>query len=351
MRIAILIPSLANKGPVIVAKDLSHFFVENGCDCHVYYFDEIKELDFPCQCTKIGFFENVDFSQYDIIHVHCLRPMLYAYFHRSQLKKSNVKVIATLHQPITKKAFVIGGYNPLLATTMAFVNRIVYNSTDCNVVLSGIQHQLAKGILKNRVEIINNGRNINCTEILNLENKRLIEELSQKYKILGSASVITKRKGLDQIVNSLINLKDYAFVCVGDGPELPALKSLAIKNGVEERCLWLGYQSDAANYYQYFDLFVMTTHSEGFPLALIEASGNKTASVLSNIEILRQIIPSDCAVFYELDNIESLSAAIVEAYNHKDDLSYKIYEHYKNNLTADIMGKRYLKLFENIKKG
>ena len=94
----------------------------------------------------------------------------------------------------------------------------------------------------------------------------------------------------------------------------------------------------------------MTTHSEGFPLALIEASGNRTASVLSNIEILRQIIPSDCAVFYELDNIASLSAAIMEAYNHKDELSSKIYEHYINNLTADIMGEKYLNLFENIKK-
>ena len=350
MRIAILIPSLANKGPIIVAKGLIHYFVENGCNCHVYYFDEIKELDFPCKCTRIGFFENVDFSQYDILHVHCLRPMLYAYYHRFCIKKSNVKVIATLHQPITKKAFVIGGYNPLLATLIAFVNRIVYNSTDCNVVLSGIQYQLAKAILKNRIEIINNGRNISCAEIQNIENKRLIEELSKKYKILGSASVITKRKGLDQVVNALINLKDFAFVCVGDGPELQALKSLAIKNNVEDRCLWLGYQSDATNYYQYFDLFVMTTHSEGFPLALIEASGNRIASVLSNIEILRQIVPSDCAVFYELDNIASLSTAIVEAYDHKDDLSNKIYEHYKNNLTADIMAKRYLELFENIKK-
>ena len=351
MRIAILIPSLANKGPVIVAKDLSRFFVENRCDCHVYYFDEIKGLDFPCQCTKIGFFENVDFSQYDIVHVHCLRPMLYAYLHRSQLKKSNVKVVATLHQPITKQAFVIGGYNPLLASCIAYVNKIAYNSTDCNVVLSGIQHQLANGILKNKIEIINNGRNVSCAEIKNLENKRLIEEFSAKYKILGSASVITKGKGLDQVVNALTKLKDFAFVCVGDGPELSALKSLAIKNGVEDRCLWLGYQSDAANYYQYFDLFVMTTHSEGFPLALIEAAGNRTASVLSNIEILRQIIPADCAVFYELDNIESLSAAIVEAYNHKDELSSKIYNHYINNLTADIMGKKYFSLFENIKKG
>lgn len=350
MRIAILIPSLANKGPIIVAKDLSHFFVENGCDCHVYYFDEIKELDFPCKCTRIAFFENVDFSQFDIIHVHCLRPMLYAYYHRSRIKKSKVKLVATLHQPITKKAFVIGGYNPLLATLIAFVNKIVYNFTDCNVVLSGIQYQLAKGILKNRIEIINNGRNISCTEIQNLDNKRLIEELSKKYKILGSASVITKGKGLDQAVNALIKLEDFAFVCVGDGPELPALKALAIKNRVEERCLWLGYQSDAVNYYQYFDLFVMTTHSEGFPLALIEASGNRTACVLSNIEILRQIIPSDCAVFYELDNIASLSAAIMEAYNQKDELSSRIYEHYINNLTADIMGIKYLNLFENIKK-
>ena len=352
MRIAIIVPSLANKGPVIVARDICEYLVRLGHACKVFYFDEKEKKDcieFPCDSQKISFYKRIDFDSFDVVHVHCLRPALYVACNKMFIKRA--ECVVTLHQPITKAAYTNSGYNSGVATMVSIVSKVVYNRFDCCVVLSEIQRRLAKDLIGKRLEVINNGRDVCSAEVCVKDNVAMIKSLANSYKIVGTASVVNKRKGLDQMVRALVKLKDFAFVCVGDGPELPNLKQMAHELNVAERCLWLGYQADAVNYYKHFDIFVMCTHSEGYPLALIEAAGNNSACVLSDIEILKQIIPDDSACFYHLDDVDSLATQIECAYKDKEVLSGNLFAFYKQHLTADIMGQRYLDLFKTLVKG
>ena len=41
MKIAFLLPSLANKAPIIVANELVRLLLEKGHSCDVYYFENI----------------------------------------------------------------------------------------------------------------------------------------------------------------------------------------------------------------------------------------------------------------------------------------------------------------------
>lgn len=77
MKIAFLLPSLANKAPIIVANELVRLLLEKGHSCDVYYFDDICELPFACSTYRVNFFSKIDFASYDIIHSHGLRPDLY----------------------------------------------------------------------------------------------------------------------------------------------------------------------------------------------------------------------------------------------------------------------------------
>src|SRR6185436_2262196 len=99
MKIAYILTKLANQGPVIVAKDIIENIKENVDLIDVYYFDDVSEVDFDCNIYRIGLFDKIDFSKYDIVHSHMLRPDFYVWFHR---KKSNNKTIfiSTLHQNI-----------------------------------------------------------------------------------------------------------------------------------------------------------------------------------------------------------------------------------------------------------
>ena len=41
MKIAMILPSLANKGPILVARDLCIEYKKMGHECSVFYFDDI----------------------------------------------------------------------------------------------------------------------------------------------------------------------------------------------------------------------------------------------------------------------------------------------------------------------
>jgi glycosyltransferase involved in cell wall biosynthesis len=61
------------------------------------------------------------------------------------------------------------------------------------------------------------------------------------------------------------------LLVVGDGPDRAGLEELARQLGVEQACIWAGYQSSPADYYHVMDVFVLASAHEAFGLVLVEA--------------------------------------------------------------------------------
>lgn len=71
MRIAYILSSLANSGPIIVAYDLVQLMIRNGHSVEVFYFDDKTDLDFPCATHRINMKSRFPFSGgFDMIHCH-----------------------------------------------------------------------------------------------------------------------------------------------------------------------------------------------------------------------------------------------------------------------------------------
>jgi len=68
MKIAFILPSLANKGPIIVVRDIVDNLVANPIvqDIIIFYFDEKVELDFSCKTKRISFKDKIDFDYFDV---------------------------------------------------------------------------------------------------------------------------------------------------------------------------------------------------------------------------------------------------------------------------------------------
>ena len=78
MKIAYILPSLRNQGPIIVVKNIVDYLVEQGIEIDVFYFDDFPSaMYFNCPVEKITMKAPIDFEKYDIIHSHCLRPDMY----------------------------------------------------------------------------------------------------------------------------------------------------------------------------------------------------------------------------------------------------------------------------------
>lgn len=346
MKIAVIIPKLANQGPVIVAKDILDNLQNLFELVDVYYFDEIEpEINLNYNLYKISLFEKIDFEKYDVVHSHMLRPDFYVWLHRKK-RHSKILFVTTLHQNIY--SHFKGYYNVLIAYVFEKLWLKFLTKQDAVITLTNEMNRFYSNKTKLNLKTIYNGRNLNA-EIIPLpveEDLKLINDLKLKYKIIGSHCLLSKRKGIHQTIESLVGLKDFAFVIVGDGHEMSNLKLLAKKLRVYDRCLFLGYKSDAISYLPFFDLYIMSSYSEGFPLGLLEAGLVKLPVVCSDIPIFRELFSENEVCFYELDNIKSLEESIKFCVKSKSEFSISLNKKIVEKYSINEMSKNYFQLYQ-----
>ena len=343
MKIAFIIPSLINEGPVIVTKDIIEGLIDKVNLIDVYYFDERENtLSFPCNTYRISFFQKIDFNKYDVVHTNMLRPDLYIWYHRK--KSDKCKFVSTLHQFIYQT--LENTYNRFIAFIFEKVWINALKKQDEIVYLTHIMEHTYKNRIKKTSKVIYNGRSFS-EEIINapVEEHSKLLAIKKQFKIIGIHCIVTKIKGVHQTILALKHLPDYFFIIVGDGTELENLKSLAKRENVYDRCWFLGYKKNAISYLKYFNVYAATSYSEGFGLSLLEAGQCKLPTVCSNIAIFKELYNENEVVFYELDNIASLSEAIVNAFNNKQQYAENIYKRAIDDYSIENMSNQYLKLY------
>lgn len=91
--------------------------------------------------------------------------------------------------------------------------------------------------------------------------------------VLGWVGRLSREKGLDVLVRALPRLSrdDVSLAIVGDGPQREPVEALARELGVAHRLDWCGRVPDAAPLFRAFDLFVLSSRTEGTPMVVFEA--------------------------------------------------------------------------------
>lgn len=346
MKIAFVLPSLANKGPILVIQDLVGELVKQGHECHVYYFDDLVQLDMACTTSRISFFKKINFDAYDVVHTNMFRPDVYCALNRSRIAK-NTKLIVTVHTDIDRD--LKAGYGLLKSIVGPPIWRWAWCRMDKIVVLNYVaKSMLAAYGLINKIVVVNNGRDITpgFPDIPDTDRK-IIDDLKSKYTLLGTVAGFDKRKGLEQVIELLQLNPDYAFVIVGDGSERENLEKMAAKYGLSDRFKVLGSRLQGFRYSSEFDLYMMTSRSEGLPLALLEAVALKTAVVCSDIQVFREVFSDNEVTFFKLDDTESLKIACETAMKNRETLRENAYQRYKRDYTVEVMANNYIKEYKN----
>lgn len=347
MKIAYILPSLINQGPNIVVCNLVRELTKLGCQIDVFYFDELISLKFPCPTHQISMNKPIDFDKYDIIHSHCVRPDWYVFRWRKRIKRG--KIVTTLHQDTFRSLRY--KYNLFISWLYTmFWCRIQAKFDGIISISNQLKNEYDLRLNFNIVTIYNG-----CTIDLEVKvDDQIINKMrdfsSKGYRILGTYAYITPTKGLCQIMDALTHLSDYAFIVIGEGPEVENLESLTKYLGIEKRVAFFSYQYAPYNYLPYFDLYVMPSYSEGFGLAMVEAALAKKAIVCSDIPSFNEIFSRQEASFFTLDNTSSLINAIKNAYYERVKYGLAAYEKAKNNFTSETMAKNHLKYYQSLLK-
>jgi len=347
MNIAFILPALRAQGPVLVVSDIVEYLnTEPGVSVTVFYFDSLAELTLPVPTIQIKPKERYDFSGFDIIHTHGIRPDRYVYIHRKHLRAT---CISTTHNIIFEEYRV--NHNFIVALGVQFLWARFLGRHDVIVSLTREMKQYYTRLLpKKDIRVIYNGRGIKAGQQPDEGDMEAILSLKKKYKLIGSACIITRRKGLHQAIKALPLLPGFALIIIGEGPEKQSLEALARQYKVGDRCLFLGKRPNAFRYYPLFDLYLMASYSEGLPLALLEAAACKLPALCSAITIHQELFTDKEVGFFALDDTDSFTRGVAQVMDHYDTFAKRIYTKYLECYTPQRMAETYLSLYRELKK-
>ena len=171
----------------------------------------------------------------------------------------------------------------------------------------------------------------------------------QNYQIIGTYAYLTKRKGIEQLLNILTLRSNLAIVIIGEGKEKKNLIALSKKLAIDDRVLFFNYIPTPYNYLSLFDIYAMCSRSEGFGLALVEAALTKTPIVCSDIEVFHEIFDENQVSYFKLDDQQSLLQAIDKALsNQGKEKSQKAYQHALGQFSGNTMAHNYWELYKSI---
>jgi glycosyltransferase involved in cell wall biosynthesis len=129
----------------------------------------------------------------------------------------------------------------------------------------------------------------------NYEN-RVPEKLKNKNNdiILGNVGRLYYQKDPITLIKSFKIINDRfpntRLVIVGDGPLEDECRRLIHKLNLQDRIELAGYQKNSKDYYKTFDIFLLSSHYEGLPYALLEAMIMGIPSVGTDVVGIKDLI-------------------------------------------------------------
>ncbi|HTE46132.1 MAG TPA: glycosyltransferase family 4 protein [Gemmatimonadaceae bacterium] len=135
--------------------------------------------------------------------------------------------------------------------------------------------------------------------------------LPEREVCIGWLGRLTREKGADVLIRAMPDLPDNVFVSfIGDGREREALQTLATQLNVSSRIRWHGILSSAGPLLSAFDAFVLSSRTEGTPIALFEAMAAGIPVVATRVGGVPEVVTDKEAVLVPSEDPTALAGAI-----------------------------------------
>jgi glycosyltransferase involved in cell wall biosynthesis len=114
--------------------------------------------------------------------------------------------------------------------------------------------------------------------------------------VVGACGRLLWEKGYDLLVKAFHMILQHVPECylliVGDGPEKSKLEELAAALGVADRVIFAGYRADVSAVMSTFDVFVISSYTEAFPMVALEAMCAGLPLVMTNTVSAKDVLSS-----------------------------------------------------------
>lgn len=215
-----------------------------------------------------------------VVHAHQYTPLFYAV--PAALLAGRIKVVYTEHGRFypDRKSWKRSLFNPLLALGVDHLLAISAATAEAMAEYDNLPLR--------RIQVIHNGIDIfRMNPQIDKAAKRRELGLSQTCRIIGTAARLNGIKNIPMMLRVLklvlATIPDTMLVIAGQGEEKERLKALAVEQAIADRVRFIGLRCDLAEVYQLFDVFLLTSFSEGLSVTLLEAMASGVSAVVTDV--------------------------------------------------------------------
>ncbi|XIW69828.1 glycosyltransferase [Escherichia coli] len=115
--------------------------------------------------------------------------------------------------------------------------------------------------------------------------------------LAGSCANLTKRKGIDLVIQTLTKEHKIYYIVAGNGIEKHNLINLVKARKLHERVYFIDFLDEPESFMSQLDVFLMPSRSEGFGLTVLESTKLGIPVITSNIPIFMELFDQMCLTF------------------------------------------------------
>lgn len=171
-----------------------------------------------------------------------------------------------------------------------------------------------RGVPGRKLTVIANGFDATAP-LVSRQQARQILGLPPEAAVVGWVGRLSREKGLDVMLEALASLgPEYPQLSVvGDGAQREHLQDQVQRLRLAGRVHWHGLVPDAATLYRAFDVFVLSSRTEGTPISVFEAMAAGVPIVATEVGGVPDVLRSSEAWLVPPDDPPRLAQAIAES--------------------------------------
>ena len=287
---------------------------------------------------------------FDIVHCHQYTPWVYGWF---AALGTPAKVVFTEHgrfypDRYRYKAALI---NPLMART---TSSIVAISAATRLALARYEF-----MPRSRIRVVYNG-----IEPLQPDSDT-VHQLRRELDLPETAFIVGTVSRLDSIKNQAMMLRAFArfledcpnawLLIVGDGPERDNLEVLASHLNISHRVSFTGFVNNPVNHLALMDVFLLSSHSEGTSMTLLEATSLGIPALVTSVGGNPEIVSEGVnGLLTPPDDGRAFARAMIELWKKpalRKQLGQGGQKRFGERFSREVMVAAYQQIYRNCIKG
>lgn len=250
----------------------------------------------------------------DVVHTHGYRPDVVG---GNAAKRAGAARVSTVH------GFVGGGwknrlYERLQCWSLRGFDRVV-------AVSRGVAEELSEdGVPSSAIRVVRNawdGRE----DFLSREQARERLGVGQEQFLVGWVGRLSREKGPDVLLDAVRRLErqELSVSVIGDGPERKRLAREVEERGGVELTLH-GQIPSAYRLFPAFDVFVLSSRTEGTPMVLLEAMAAGVPVVATRVGGVGDVVSGEEALLVPPEDPEALGRTIARVRRKPDEAAGRV---------------------------